>query len=64
MMSACVSWAKGQLDGFNAVLERVLSGVERGGVVYREGLGRARELAGVMDEVGLDFGGLVGEGLD
>ena len=64
MMSACVAWAKGQLDAFNEVLARALSGVEKGGEVWKAGLARARELAGIMNEVGLDFAGLVGVGLE
>lgn len=64
MMSACVVWAKGHLDGFNMVLERGLSSVPVGGDVWQECLGRAREMAGMLDEVGLDFRGLVGVGLE
>lgn len=64
MTSACITWAKGQLDAYNEQLQRALSGVEMGGDVYRQGLSRARELASTMDEVGLDFGGLVGNGMD
>ena len=59
-----MTWAKGQLDEFNEALGRALSGVERGGEVWREGLARAREQAKLVDEVGLDFGGLVGVGLE
>lgn len=64
MMSACVVWAKDHLDGFNVALERALSGAERRGKVWQEGLARAREMSKGMDEVGLDFGGMVGRGLD
>jgi hypothetical protein len=63
MMSACIAWAKGQLDAFNEALARALGGVEKGGEVYKQGLERAKELAMIMDEVGLDFGGLIGVGL-
>lgn len=64
MMSACVVWAKEQLDGFNEALERALGGVSRRGELWQECLRKAREMAGVMDEVGVDFRGLVGKGLD
>lgn len=64
MMSACITWAKTQLDAYNEQLARTLSGVEQGSEVHRLGLARARELAMIMDEAGLDFAGLVGLGLD
>ena len=64
MMSACITWAKTQLDAYNEQLARTLSGVEQGSEVHRLGLGRARELAMIMDEAGLDFRGLVGLDLD
>ena len=64
MMSACVVWAKERVEAFNDGLSRALSGVEKGGEAWRQGLHRARELAGLMEEVGLDFRTLVGMGLD
>ena len=64
MMSACITWAKAQLDAYNEQLQRALSGVELGSEVYNQGLTRARELASTMDEVGLDFSGLIGLGMD
>lgn len=63
MTSACVVWAKAELDKFNKALGRALSGVEEGGEVWKKGLERARELAGGLKEVGVDFEGMVGEGL-
>jgi L-fucose mutarotase/ribose pyranase (RbsD/FucU family) len=63
MMSACVVWAKAELDKFNDALSRALSGVEKGGEVWTQGLERARELAGDLAEVGVDFEGMVGLGL-
>ena len=63
-MSACVVWAAARLDEYNAALARSLSGVARGGAAWREGLRRARELAGGMDGVGLDFKDMVGAGVE
>ncbi|MCJ1474745.1 exocyst complex component exo84 [Lambiella insularis] len=63
-MSAVVVWAKGHLDAFNESLGRGLSCVETGGGVWREALGRAREMAAGMGEVGVDFRGLVGRGVE
>jgi len=59
MMSACVKWAKEQLDEFNKVLGRQLSSVQVGSPTWRDCVGRAREHAGMMGEVGLDFRELV-----
>lgn len=56
-------WAKDRLDEFNEVLERGLSSVSRDGEVWRQCLSQAREMAGMIEEVGLDFAGLVGAGL-
>jgi len=64
MTSAVVVWAKTELDKFNQALTRALSGVEKGGEVWREGLTRSRELASGLLEVGVDFEGMVGAGLD
>jgi exocyst complex component 8 len=65
MMSACIKWATGHLETFNALLVRQLSSVERGGNVWRECMdvvwGHEREM---LSEVGLDFRGVVGRGLD
>ena len=63
MMSACVKWSKERLDGFNTILARQLSSVHDESPIWQECLDRARELAAMMDEVGLDFKGLVGLGL-
>ena len=63
-MSGVVVWAKGHLDVFNESLGRGLSCVERGGGVWTASLARAREMAAGMGEVGVDFGGLVGRGLE
>ena len=61
-MSACVKWAKERLDEFNAVLGRQLGSVRVGSETWIDCLGKAREHAGMMGEVGLDFVGLVGAG--
>ena len=63
MMSACVKWAKEHLDGFNVILTRQLSSVQVGSPVWQECRERAKEHAGIMNEVGLEFRSLVGVGL-
>ena len=59
-MSACVKWAKEQVDNFNIILERQLSSTERGGPVWTECMEQAKEHAKMLTEVGLDFKGLIG----
>ncbi|KAK0512303.1 hypothetical protein JMJ35_005431 [Cladonia borealis] len=61
-MSACVKWAKDRLDEFNAALGRQLGSVRVGSETWTDCVGKAREHAGMMGEVGLDFVGLVGVG--
>jgi len=60
MMSACVHWAKVELEAFNTVMARQLSGTERGGEQWIRCLDAARTHAGKLSEVGLDFRDLVG----
>jgi hypothetical protein len=60
MMSACVKWAKERLDEFNEILARQLGSVRVGSETWKDCMQKAREHAGMMGEVGLDFGGLVG----
>lgn len=60
MMSACVKWAKEEVDAFNATLARQLSGVEEGGEVWTRCLAQAKEHGNMLCEVGLDFRSLVG----
>ncbi|KAK0746570.1 Cullin repeat-like-containing domain protein [Schizothecium vesticola] len=60
MMSACVKWAKEEVDAFNATLARQLSGVKEGGEVWTQCLDRAKEHGNMLCEVGLDFRSLVG----
>ncbi|EJP70849.1 exocyst complex component EXO84 [Beauveria bassiana ARSEF 2860] len=60
MMSACVKWAKQEVEAFNAILARQLSSTERGGPVWTECMNRAKEHATKLSAVGLDFQNLVG----
>ncbi|KAL9022426.1 MAG: hypothetical protein Q9185_000332 [Variospora sp. 1 TL-2023] len=59
MMSACVKWAKEHLDGFNVILSRQLSSVQRGSPTWNECMDQAKAHAMMVNEVGLDFKGLV-----
>jgi exocyst complex component 8 len=59
-MSACVKWAKEQVDTFNIILARQLSSTERGGPVWTECMNQAKVHAKMLSEVGLDFKSLVG----
>ncbi|KAL8933224.1 MAG: hypothetical protein Q9216_006466 [Gyalolechia sp. 2 TL-2023] len=59
MMSACVKWAKDHLDGFNVILSRQLSSVQKGSPTWNECMEQAKEHAMMVDEVGLDFKELV-----
>jgi hypothetical protein len=59
-MSACVKWAKEQVDAFNIILARQLSSTEQGGAVWTECMNQAKEHAKMLSKVGLDFVSLVG----
>ncbi|KAJ9161869.1 Exocyst complex component EXO84 [Coniochaeta hoffmannii] len=61
MMSACVKWAKEEVDAFNAILARQLSSTEEGGEVWTLCMDRAKEHSKMLSEVGLDFRNLVGQ---
>lgn len=61
MMSACVKWAKEEVDAFNAILARQLSSAEEGGEVWTQCMNRAQEHAKMLSEVGLDFRNLIGK---
>ncbi|EFQ86891.1 hypothetical protein CFE70_008172 [Pyrenophora teres f. teres 0-1] len=63
LMSACVKWAKENIDQFNVLLKRQLSSVEEGGNVWNECLTLAHEHAEMLRGVGLDFTELVGNGI-
>ncbi len=61
MMSACVKWAKEEVDAFNAILARQLSGEEEGSEKWTVCMDRAQEHASMLSDVGLDFHNLVGQ---
>lgn len=61
MMSACVKWAKEEVEAFNAILARQLSSTEEGGPVWTQCVEKAREHAKALSEIGLDFRNLVGQ---
>lgn len=63
MMSACVKWAKDEVEAFNVILARQLSSTQRGGPVWTQCMERVKEHAEKLAEVGLDFADLVGRGL-
>lgn len=63
MMSACVKWAKEQVEVFNVILERQLSSVEQGGPVWMECMNQAKEHAKMLSAIGLDFKALIGRNL-
>jgi len=63
MTSACVTWAKRQVDELNSALRRQLSNIDRESEVFGECMARAREHAAMLSDVGLDFKDLVVKGL-
>jgi hypothetical protein len=63
MMSACVKWAKEEVDAFNKILARQLSSTEQGGEVWTLCMERAKEHGEMLAEVGLDFRNLVGQNI-
>ncbi|KAI9902619.1 hypothetical protein N3K66_001971 [Trichothecium roseum] len=64
MMSACVKWAKQEVEAFNVILARQLSSTDRGGEVWTQCMDRANEHARLLSDVGLDFMNLVGRDLE
>lgn len=64
MTSACIKWAKEHLDGFNALLTRQLSSVQRGTTVWQKCIDIVREQAEMLAEVCVDFTDLVAKGLE
>ncbi len=64
MMSACVKWAKEEVDAFNAILARQLSSTEKDGPVWTQCMDRAKEHSKMLADVGLDFKNLVGNTVD
>lgn len=61
MMSACVKWAKEEVEAFNVILARQLSGMEKGGKIWNECMDRAKTHAQMLAEVQLDFRDLIGK---
>jgi exocyst complex component 8 len=61
MMSACVKWAKEEVEAFNIILARQLSSTEHGSEAWIKCMERAKEHAQMLSEVGLDFRNLVGQ---
>ncbi|KAH7328110.1 exocyst complex component EXO84 [Stachybotrys elegans] len=64
MMSACVKWAKEEVENFNVILARQLSSTERGGMVWTQCMDRAKTHAKLLSDVGLDFTNLVGKDIE
>lgn len=62
--SAVVKWAKERVDEFSAALQRHMSSAEKGGEVWRNCVDIVREQAEILQEVGVDFTGLVERGFD
>lgn len=62
--SAAVKWAKERVDEFNGALQRQLSSVEWGSELWEDCVSVVREQSLVFSEVGVDFKGLVAQGLD
>ncbi|CCU74773.1 unnamed protein product [Blumeria hordei] len=64
LMSACVKWAKEQVESFSLMLERQLSNTERNGPVWTECMAQAKQHANMLSEVGLDIKGLISRNTD
>ncbi|KAL4973295.1 exocyst complex component exo84 [Aspergillus desertorum] len=64
MTSACIKWAKHHIDGFNVLLTRQLSSIQRGTTVWQKCIDTVHEQAGLLAEVGVDFRDLVAKGLE
>lgn len=60
-MSACVKWAKEEVEAFNAIMARQLSSTEQGSETWEKCMKQAKEHAQMLSEVGLDFRNLVGQ---
>jgi exocyst complex component 8 len=63
MMSACVKWAKEEVEAFNAILARQLSSTDPAGETWKTCMERAQLHAKMLSDVGLDFRNLVGRDL-
>ncbi|KAJ5657327.1 uncharacterized protein N7484_000976 [Penicillium longicatenatum] len=64
MSSSSIRWAKQHLDGFNALLSRQLSSVQRGTSIWDKCLEIVHEHAAHLNSVGIDFTDLVAQGLE
>ncbi|KAJ6105047.1 Exocyst complex component exo84 [Penicillium sp. IBT 16267x] len=64
MSSSSIRWAKQHLDGFNALLCRQLSSVQRGTSIWDKCLEIVHEHAAHLNSVGIDFTDLVAQGLE
>jgi exocyst complex component 8 len=62
LMSACVKWAKEQVDTFNVILARQLSSTDQVGPIWTECMNQTEEHAKMLSDVGLDFKSLIGKG--
>ncbi len=60
MMSACVKWAKEEVEAFNTILARQLSSTDEEGPVWIQCMDRAKAHSKMLSEVGSDFRNLVG----
>lgn len=58
-MSACVKWAKEQVDAFNLILARQLSSVDQDNPIWHECIEQAKTHASMLSDVGLDFENLI-----
>jgi hypothetical protein len=63
MSSASIKWATEHLDGFNALLARQLSSVERDSSVWKKCFEIVDEHALMLTEIGVDFHDIIGKGL-
>lgn len=63
MSSACIKWAKEHLDGYNSLLVRQLSSVQRGTSIWQKCMDIVDEHAASLSEVGVDFADLIKRGL-
>jgi hypothetical protein len=61
-MSACIKWAKEQVDTFNIILASQLSSTDQTGPIWTECMNQAKEHAKMLSDVGLDFKSLIGRG--
>jgi exocyst complex component 8 len=61
-MSACVKWAKEQVDTFNIILARQLSSTPQDGEIWKKCMDQAKEHAKMLSDVGLDFKSMIGRG--